>query len=170
MGSWSRPIQKRGDAITEITDRLTERQRRFVKRYVETGNGAASARDAGYSDVAEGARNRAVELVANRGVQDAIAEHSESLLDKARYSPVQSVERHMHRAAFDQDKDKRPDPVSKAADDTLLRMAGMLEPDVQGGQHAHLHLSGLSRERLEALEQQITGGVSPSEDAEGDAD
>ena len=106
----------------------------------------------------------------NADVQAALTEHSESLLDKARYSPVQSVQRHMHRAAFDQDDKQRPDPVSKAADDTLLRMAGMLEPDIQGGQHAHLHLSGLSRERLEALEQQITGGVSPSEDAESDAD
>ena len=143
-------------SILKGTDRLTERQRRFARRYAEHGNGARAARDAGYSDVAEGAKVTASTLLTKPNIQAAVAEHAQSLMQRAGYDPVESVREHMHRARYDQEEGRRPDPVAKAATDTLLKMAGALEAD-KGEQHAHLHLSGLSREQLEAIEARLEG-------------
>jgi hypothetical protein len=58
-------------------DKLTPKQKKFVKEYLETGCGAEAARRAGYAP--NRARTTAAETVAKSSVQNAMAE----LLDKA---------------------------------------------------------------------------------------
>ncbi len=143
-----------------VRDRLTERQRRFAKRYAETGNGAQSARDAGYSDAPGAAATEASRTLLNADVQQAVQSQGESLLERAGFDADTVVNSHVNRAQWDQQDGRAPHPVSKAAADTLLRMAGVLEPD-KGEQHAHLHLSGLTREQLEALEARLESKELP---------
>ena len=144
-------------------DKLTERQRRFAKRYAETGNGAQSARDVGYSDAPGAAATNAHRTLLNVDVQQAIQAQSESLLERAGFNADTVVSSHVNRAQWDQEEGRAPHPVSKAAADTLLRMAGVLEPE-KGEQHAHLHLSGLTREQLEALEARLESREQPPAD------
>lgn len=61
---------------------LTERQLRFIAEYLVTLNGAASARKAGYSDQAEGAKVAAAKLMANPKVRQRLAARAKDKLEQ----------------------------------------------------------------------------------------
>ena len=64
------PLEILDAQITTALDALTERQRRFVLKFVETGNGAQAAREADYSIACD--RSQAAENMAKPDIKQAI--------------------------------------------------------------------------------------------------
>jgi phage terminase small subunit len=97
-------------AATDTSTRaLTERQRRFAEHYAASGNGAYSARRAGYSNKSDGARIAAQEVLSNPNVVALVGELRKEHLSKIGVRPERVLEELASSAfvdprdAFDED-------------------------------------------------------------------
>lgn len=82
-----------------MADQLTERQEAFCQHYVNTLNGAKSARLAGYSE--EAAKEQASRLLTDVNIQDKISELRKYVADKYNATRERIVQEYARIAFFD---------------------------------------------------------------------